>query len=82
MLLGVLIVLTAFAVIYCKDLHRRLFIQQQVLVKQADATKVEWSKLLLEQSALAAQPRVQQIAAKKLNMVVPNPHSIVLVSSS
>lgn len=81
-LLALAALFTAFGVIYSKDLHRRLFIHQQMLLKQADNSKVEWSKLLLEQSALAAEPRIQQIATKKLGMLVPNARSIVLVSSS
>ena len=70
--------LSAFGVIYLKDLNRRLFIQYQGLEQVAQSQQVEYSKLLLEQSTLSTQARVQRIAQAQLSMVEPTERQIVL----
>jgi cell division protein FtsL len=77
--LTALILLSAFAVVYMKDLNRRLFIQYQGLQHVTSQLQVQWGKLLLEQSAWSTQARIQNVAMKKLNMVVPTRKDIVLV---
>lgn len=69
--LMVAVLLSAFAVVYVKDLNRRLFLQYQDLQAQHNKLYVEWGKLLLEQSTWAAQQRVEYIAQTRLNMVIP-----------
>lgn len=71
---------SAFLVIYLKDLNRRLFIRYQHEIALTQRYEVRWSKLLLEQSTLAAQARVQQIAQQRLNMHVPAAEDIELVT--
>ena len=78
-LLALLCFLSAFGVIYSKDLYLRLYEHERMLLVQAHNSKVEWSKLLLEQSALGAEPRVQEIAGQKLNMAMPQEKDIVIV---
>ena len=78
LVLGILI--SAFSVIYAKDLNRRLFIQYQDLQQQQQQYQTEWSKLLLEQGAWSTQPRIQQLAQQQLNMVIPSSRNIVFVS--
>src|SRR3990167_7887570 len=75
----VLLIVSAFSVIYLKDLSRRLFIhyQNQQQVQQQD--EVEWSKLLLEEGAWSTQARVQNIATTQLNMVMPTMKNIVMI---
>ncbi len=70
---------TAFGVIYMKDLNRRLFIQLQTLERQKAQDVVQWGKLLLEQSTLSTQSRIQQIAQRQLEMDVPSEGSIIMV---
>lgn len=72
--------LTAFAVVYVKDLHRRMFIQYQGLQDQQNQLYVDWGKLLLEQSTWSTQARVQKIADDRLKMEVPDSKEIVIVS--
>ena len=45
-----------------------------------EQAQVDWGKLLLEQSTWAAQANVQQIAAKRLQMITPNSKDIVLMT--
>ncbi len=76
------ILLSAFGVIYVKDLNRRLFIQYQTLEAVKTQSLVQWGKLLLEQSTWSTQSRIQQVAQRQLGMVAPSAKDIVLVESS
>lgn len=78
-LLGLLALLSAFALVYIKDYNRRLFIEQQILERQYQIQVNQWSQLLLEQSAWAAQSRIQQVATEQLNMRAPVPSDIVII---
>ncbi|MFW1677561.1 cell division protein FtsL [Pontibacter sp. JAM-7] len=61
--------------------YRRLFNQHQILVEQRDELQVEWSQLLLEQSAWAANNRVEKQAEKHLAMTVPGIEQIEVVEN-
>ncbi len=70
---------SAFAVVYLKDLNRRLFIQYQTLQQDNDQARQSWGKLLLEQSAWSTEARIQEIAQTKLGMVYPKPSDLTMV---
>lgn len=74
-----LVLASAFAVIDAKHESRKRFAQLQALEKQRDKMDVEWGQLQLEQSTWATHSRVEQIARKQLQMVMPNTRSIVIV---
>lgn len=78
-LMGLLVV-SAFAVVYLKDLNRRVFIEYQDMLRANQQAQIEWGKLLLEQSTWAAQANVQQIASERLQMFTPNARNIVLIN--
>jgi len=71
--------MTAFAVVYVKDLNRRLFSDVQVLQYERDDLYVEWGQLLLEQSAWSTQARIQKIAHQEIEMTVPKAKEIHMV---
>ena len=75
----VLLLISAFSVIYLKDLSRRKFIQYQQLQQVQENDEVEWSKLLLEEGTWSTQARIQNIATTQLNMVMPQMKDIVMV---
>lgn len=77
--LFLMLVITAFGVIYLKDLNRRLFIQYQNLQQVQQQYQVQYGRLLLEQSAWSTQSRIQRIAQNKLNMTMPVAKKIVMV---
>lgn len=77
-LLVAAVMLSALAVIYTAYDYRRLFNQQQILLRQSDQYQIEWGQLLLEQSAWGANNRVEQLAAERLQMEIPEPSSIRL----
>ncbi len=71
---------SAFALVYSKDINRRCFMQYQNL-QQVHLTQMNgWSKLLLEQSTWAAQSRIQRIATTRLGMVMPNPKDVIIIN--
>ena len=78
-ILLVFLVLSAFSVIYIKDLNRRLFINYQTLQTTHDKLYEDWGKLLLEQSTWSTQARVQKIAAHRLSMNLPTAKEVVVL---
>lgn len=78
-LLTVLVVFSALSVIYSAFEYRRLFNDQQQLIQQWDEIQVEWGQLLLEQSALGANSRVEQFATQQLKMAIPSPDHVEIV---
>lgn len=73
------VVLSAVAVIFSAYEYRQLFHEHQSLIQQRDDLQVEWGQLLLEQSAWAANNRVEVQAIRKLDMLVPDPEQIEIV---
>lgn len=70
--------LSAFAVIDARHENRVLFAHLQQLRHRRDALNVEWSQLLLEQSTWSTHARIEQMATRKLDMVVPKHVEIVV----
>lgn len=75
----VVLVLSAFSIIYIKDLNRRLFIQYQSQQAFHDKLYEDWGKLLLEQSTWSTHARVQKVAENRLNMAMPGSKEVVLL---
>jgi cell division protein FtsL len=78
--LGGLLFASAIAVVWSKHQARSLFIQLQGLNGERDALDIEWGQLKLEQSAWATHGRVEQTARVNLQMVIPRPAEVRLVS--
>ncbi|GGO82542.1 hypothetical protein GCM10011348_24180 [Marinobacterium nitratireducens] len=78
-LLVLLVICSALAVIYSAYQYRVLFNQHQNLVSDWDELQVEWGQLVLEESAWAANNRIEQVASKRLDMQVPEPGMIEIV---
>ncbi len=80
-MLVVLVLISCLAVVMSSFEYRQLFNQHQELVKQRDELQVEWGQLLLEQSAWAANNRVEQQSEKVLAMKVPDIEQIEIVKN-
>lgn len=65
------VLFSALAVIYITNLHRLTFSQLQMAEQQSHQLQLQWGQLLLEQASLARPARVQDLATKKLKMVLP-----------
>jgi len=81
MLLGLalLVLVSAMGVVYAKFASRKLFVELEGLRGQVVAEEVEWGRLLLERSTLAAHARVERIARDDLHLRQPRPEEVRLL---
>ena len=77
--LVMLLIVSSLGVVVSAHENRELFNSLSQLQEQRDNYQREWSQLLLEQSALSAHGRVEQLASERFGMVVPGKQDIVLV---
>lgn len=77
--LVMLLAMSAIGVVYASHQNRILFNELGNLQAERDSYQREWSQLLLEQSALSAQSRVEQFALRDFKMIVPGLDNIVIV---
>ena len=80
LLCGVLVIVSAIAVVYAKYSSRKYFIALQELRDQRDQVEIEWSQLQLEQGTLATHTRIDQLARTRLDMHVPTPDRVMVVT--
>lgn len=83
--LGVLVVLlftavSALGVVMTTFRSRHLLHELQKLEQERNQLQVEWGRLLLEQSSLVAQGRVEDAALGQLGMEVPAMDRIVVLN--
>lgn len=77
--IGVSLMTTSLSIVYVKYATRQMFSELSQLQASRDALNNEWTQLLLEQSTLATDGRVDRIAHDKLNMHPPKSKDIVWV---
>ena len=70
---------SAIGVVYSAHLNRQLFTELKKKQVERDLYEMEWSQLLLEQSAWTAHGRIEHIAITKLGMKVPSAQDIVII---
>lgn len=75
----ILLLVSALSLVYMKDLNRRLFISYQQQHQITQKENILWGQLLLEQSTWSTQQRIQYVAQKNLQMVMPGSPQIVLI---
>jgi cell division protein FtsL len=71
---------SALGVVFSTHESRKLFVELQALQKVRDDRNAQWGRLQLEQSTWATHSRIERIANKKLDMVIPPPGAVVIVS--
>ncbi len=79
LLLAFAVVASALAVVESKHDTRRLFQKIEQLRDERDALNVDWSRLRLEQGALATHSRVERIARDQLGLIRPDAREIRLI---
>ena len=77
--LALVVLISAMAVIEAKHESRKRFVMLQKLEKERDQMNVEWGQLQLEQGTWATHSRIERIANKRLQMVIPEMNSVVIV---
>lgn len=75
------VTLTALSVVYTTFTGRHLLNELQDLEKQRNRLQVEWGQLLLEQSSLVSQGKVEDTAIAELGMEVPDMNKVVVFTS-
>jgi cell division protein FtsL len=78
-ILLVMVMSSAFAVVYSKHKSRKLFVELQQVRKQIDELNIDWGRLQLEQSAWSAHGRIESIARKKLGMRLPEANEVIYI---
>lgn len=71
--------MSAFSIIYMANLTRALHANLYQGKDEYAHLYAQQEQLILEKSTLAMQARVQKIAEKSLNMVVPDNQSVIMV---
>lgn len=79
-LLVVAVMISAFSVVYVRDMNRQVFSELQTAQATRDQLQIQWSQLLLEQSTWSTQARVQRVAETQLHMHVPRASNEVIVT--
>jgi cell division protein FtsL len=76
----VLVVMSAFSVIYFTHLNRQSTSSLEILLSERDALDIEWRNLLLEQNSLAEHSAIESKAERLLKMKRPDSKTEVIVS--
>jgi cell division protein FtsL len=78
-LLLVLAVICALSVVTSQHKARKYFVELQAEKDKAQQMEVEWGQLQLEQSTLALPGRVEKIASRQLQMLMPQGKQVQFV---
>ena len=80
MLLACAVLGSGVGVAYTQHTNRQLFIQLQKLQAERDDLEVEWELLRLEQSTLVTDAAVENVARTRLNMLTPDPETVLYIA--
>ena len=80
LILLLLVLVSAFYVIYFTHLHRQTTSAYENLLVERDELDIEFRNLLLEQNSLAEHSAIESKAAKQLNMKRPDAKSEVIIT--
>ncbi|MCE5359944.1 cell division protein FtsL [Candidatus Igneacidithiobacillus taiwanensis] len=81
LILVALITLTLFGIVAARETSRAQFIRLQALQNKIFTLNNQWGQLQLEQATLASDPRVGDIAHRKLGLEAPKNSQIVMVKA-
>jgi len=76
----IMVVLSAFSVVYYTHLNRQTTSELEILLTERDELDIEWRNLLLEQNSLAEHSAIESKARKLLNMKRPDANSEVIIT--
>ena len=80
LILFAMLIVTALATVTAQHKSRKLYVELQQQQDAANQYEVEWGQLQLEQSTWAMHSRIEDIAEKRLDMQVPDPEHIQVVT--
>ncbi len=73
------LLMTALAVIYCKNRSRSLFIEIEKNERALDQYEIEWGQMQLELTTLAEQNRVEAVAKARLKLAMPARDQVIYI---
>lgn len=76
----ILVVVSAFSVIYYTHVNRQTTSELELLFTQRDELDIEWRNLLLEQNSLAEHSAIESKATKLLKMKRANAKSEIIIT--
>lgn len=76
------VLISGLSVVYATNASRGLNAGLQQAMTERNQLHIQWSQLLLEKGTWVMQARVEQVAADKLGMYIPDSKSITVVSSN
>ncbi len=79
MVLWLLVLVSALSVAFVSHLCRQKYAQLTELEREANQLQVDYGKYLLEQSAWGSLQRIENMAAKNLQMHSPLPEEILMI---
>jgi len=79
-ILLIVVVISAFSVVYFTHLNRQSTSGLEVLLTERDELDIEWRNLLLEQNSLAEHSAIESKAEKLLKMKRPTVKTEVIIS--
>lgn len=79
--LWAVVMVSGLGVIYSTHVSRQLFNELEGKRRTTAQLHTEWSQYLLEQSTWAAYNRVEDLAASKLDMQLPDQEKIIVVKT-
>jgi cell division protein FtsL len=74
------LIASAVAAVDARHRARGQFIELQSLNRVRDELNIEWRQLQIERSTWANHARVEQLARDRLDMVVPSPADVEIVT--
>lgn len=79
-LLAVAVLASGVGVVYTRHMNRQLFVQLQRLHAERDQLEVERESLQLEQSTLLTDAAIEEVARKRLRMLIPDPGEVFYIT--
>jgi cell division protein FtsL len=73
------ILLSAFSLVYLKDVNRRLMSHYEVQQSNNIQLRNRWSQLVIQKSKFAGQRHVAALAKRDLHMTLPLASAIVMI---
>lgn len=80
LILALAVLLSALSIIYTTHMTRVLHASYQYYLGEKNNLYAQRGQLLLEHSTWMMQARIQQIAESKLDMIIPDHKSIMVIS--
>ena len=78
-LMWILVVVSAMSVAFVSHLCREKYSELTAMEREANQLQVDYGKYLLEQSAWGSLQRIENMAAKNLQMHSPLPEEILII---